>query len=60
MKQWVFLLLAVFLLMGRANAVEVPRDLMKALPEGTEDLIEFADPADPGGLARAWAAFWRT
>ena len=52
MKQWVFLLLAVFLLMGRANAVEVPRDLMKALPEGTEDLIEFADPADPGGLAR--------
>ena len=52
MKQWVFLLLAVFLLMGRANAAEVPRDLMKALPEGTEDLIEFADPADPGGLAR--------
>lgn len=52
MKRWVFLLLAVFLLMGKANAAEVPRDLMKALPEGTEDLIAFADPADPGGLAR--------
>ncbi len=52
MKRWVFLLLAVFLLMGKAGAAEVPRDLMKALPEGTEDLIEFADPADAGGLAR--------
>ena len=52
MKRWFFLLLAVFLLMGKANAAEVPRDLMKALPEGTEDLIEFADPADAGGLAR--------
>ena len=52
MKQWVFLLLAAVLLMGKANAAEVPRDLMKALPEGTEDLIAFADPADPGGLAR--------
>ena len=52
MKRWVFLLLAVFLLMGRANAAEVPRDLIKALPEGTEDLIELADPTDPGGLAR--------
>ena len=52
MKRWVFLLLAVFLLMGKASAAEVPRDLMKALPEGTEDLIELADPADPGGLAR--------
>ena len=52
MKRWFFLLLAVFLLMGKASAAEVPRDLMKALPEGTEDLIELADPADPGGLAR--------
>ena len=52
MKRWVFLLLAVFLLMGKAGAAEVPRDLMKALPEGTEDLIELADPADAGGLAR--------
>ena len=52
MKRWVFLLVAVFLLMGKASAAEVPRDLMKALPEGTEDLIELADPADPGGLAR--------
>ena len=52
MKRWVFMVLAVFLLVGEAGAAEVPRDLMKALPEGTEDLIEFADPADPGGLAR--------
>ena len=52
MKRWVFLLLAVFLLMGKANAAEVPRDLMKALPEGTEDLIEFAYPADAKGLAQ--------
>ena len=52
MKQWVFLLLAAVLLMGKASAAEVPRDLLKALPEETEDLIVFADPADPGGLAR--------
>ena len=52
MKQWVFLLLAAVLLMGKASAAEVPRDLVKALPEGTEDLMELAEPADPGGLAR--------
>ena len=52
MKRWVFLLLAVFLLMGRANAAEVPRDLIKALPEGTEYRIELGGPTDPGGLAR--------
>ena len=52
MKRWVFLLLALLLLTGKANAAEVPRDLMKALPEGTENLIEFADPADASGLAR--------
>ena len=52
MKQWVFLLLAAVLLMGKASAAEVPRDLLKALPEGTEDLMELAEPADPGGLAR--------
>ena len=33
MKQWVFLLLAAVLLMGKASAAEVPRDLLKALPE---------------------------
>ena len=52
MKRWVFLLLAVFLLMGRANAAEVPRHLIKALPEGAEGLSGLADPAGPGGLAR--------
>ena len=52
MKRWVFLVLAVFLLVGEAGAAEVPRDLMKALPEGTEDLVELADPTDAGGLAR--------
>ena len=52
MKRLVFFLLAVFLLMGKADAAEVPRDLMQALPEETEDLIAFADPADAGGLAK--------
>lgn len=52
MKRWIFLLLALLLLTGKAGAAEVPQDLLKALPEGTEEIVEDADLSDAGGFAQ--------
>ena len=50
MRRWIIMLLAVMLLTVDAAAVEVPSDVMKALPEGAEELVRDLDVSAADGF----------
>jgi stage III sporulation protein AE len=52
MKRWLFLLLALLVLTGKAAGTELPQEIRDALPEEAETVVRDLDGADAGGLAQ--------
>ena len=53
MKRVICLCLLLLVMTVHAQAAEIPKDLERALPEGTEDLVENADLSGGTGFAQA-------
>ncbi len=58
MKRWLFLLLALLVLTGKAAGAELPREIRNALPEEAETVVRDLDGADAGGLVQGIGRIW--